>query len=319
MKTYETVHQELKNVSLLRDCIGYLLDMRSMTGYGSGSVVSPTHGLKLLVEITSVNRKTLDLNLSAPRDWSGLEQKCHEWIKGRFERGRLNIVVKAQSIDAGNSGLDWNESQMEAMLTRLKGFAEKNGLELNADGNLILKIAQSIQEKAALPDWRELEEHLQAAFDQALADLNTMREKEGESLKADLLERIGELVSLQKEIAGHAKGTVGSYRNALLERLSQLDLELDTADERVLKEIALFADRCDISEELTRLASHFDQFNELIDCDAACGRKMDFLCQEIHREFNTVGSKANQIEITRAVIEGKNALERIREQVQNVE
>lgn len=290
-----------------------------MTGYGSGSAESPTHQLKLLVEVTSVNRKTLDLNLSAPRDWSGLEQKCHEWIKGRFERGRLNIVIKAQSIDTASNGLDWNEPLMQETLKRLKTFAEDNGIDLDADGSLVLKIAQSIQEKAALPDWRELEKSMKGAFDQALSDLNTMRDKEGESLKTDLQERIGELDALRKEIAGHADGTVANYRNALLERLGQLDLELDPSDERVLKEIALFADRCDISEELTRLASHFEQFNELIACDAACGRKLDFLCQEIHREFNTIGSKANQIEITRTVIESKNSLERIREQVQNVE
>ena len=104
-----------------------------------------------------------------------------------------------------------------------------------------------------------------------------------------------------------------------MNRLKQLKLELDINDERVLKELAIFADRSDISEELTRLNSHFDQFNEFIDADEATGRKMDFLCQEIHREFNTTGSKSSPIEITRAVIEGKNGLERIREQVQNVE
>lgn len=290
-----------------------------MTGYGSGNTEAPTHQLKLQVEITSVNRKTLDLNLSSPREWNGLDQKCNEWLKGKFERGRLNVTIKAQSIDSDSSGPEWNETLMAQTLKRLKTFAEKNGIALHADGNLILKIAQSIQEKTALPDWRELEDSLKEAFTQALNDLNSMRNKEGRALRSDLQARITELESLRKEIAGHAEGTVANYKDALMERIAQLGLELDTSDERVLREVALFADRCDISEELTRLSSHFQQFNELKQSGEAVGRKMDFLCQEIHREFNTIGSKANQIEITRAVIEGKNALERIREQVQNVE
>ena len=294
--------------------------MRSMTGYGSGTQEAPTHQLKLQIEITSVNRKTLDLNLSNPREWNGLEQKCNEWLKGKFERGRLNITIKAQSLDFGSSGgLEWNEGLMEQTLERLKQFTEKHGLSLNADGALILRIAQSLPEKGALPDWHELEKHLQAAFQEALDDLNTMREKEGQALQVDLQARLAELEALRQNIASHAEGTVGAYKDALMDRLGQLGLELDPSDERVLKEIALFADRCDISEELTRLNSHFEQIKELTECDAGSGRKMDFLCQEIHRELNTIGSKANQVEITRAVIDGKNALERIREQVQNVE
>jgi len=290
-----------------------------MTGYGSGGAEAPKHQLKLQIEITSVNRKTLDLNLSGAREWNGLEQKCSEWLKGKFERGRLNVTIKAQPLDAEANGPQWNEALIGQTLERLRAFAEKHDLSLNADGRLVLDIAQSMQEKAGLPDWRELEKPLQGAFNKALDDLNDMRQKEGQALQEDLLARIGSLESLRQSIESHAEGTVASYKSALMERLAQLGLDLDTSDERVLKEVALFADRCDISEEITRLNSHFEQFSELIRSKEAGGRKMDFLCQEIHREFNTIGSKANQIEITRAVIEGKNALERIREQVQNVE
>lgn len=299
----------------------YSFSMRSMTGYGSGNVDAPAHQLSLRIEVTSVNRKTLDLNLACPRDWTGLEQKCKDWLKGQFERGRLNITVKAQSVHSESGGPDWNERLMEQTLQRLRNFAEKQDLPLNADGALILKIAQSIENKDQdkLPAWRELEDPLKAAFNQAIEDLNSMRAKEGQALKSDLRARIAELEAVQKEIADHSKGTVGHYRNVLMERLGQLNLELDLADERLLKEVALFADRCDISEELTRLGSHFEQFSSLIESDEPNGRKMDFLCQEVHREFNTIGSKTNQIEVTRAVIDGKNCLERIREQVQNVE
>lgn len=293
--------------------------MRSMTGYGSDSAEAPEHQLKLRIEITSLNRKSLDLNLSCPKEWNGLEQKCNEWLKGRFERGRLNVSIKTQFLETESSGPEWNEELIKQTLYRLKKLAEKNDVPLNADGRLILEIAQNLQEKTTLPDWRELEHALKKTFQEAVQDLNSMRDQEGKVMQVDLQARIAELESLRQKITGYAEGTVHDYRNALMERLVQLGLELDTSDERVLKEVALFADRCDISEELTRLGSHFEQFNTLNQCDGAVGRKMDFLCQEIHREFNTIGSKANQIQITRAVIDGKNSLERIREQVQNVE
>lgn len=293
--------------------------MRSMTGYGSAKAAAPTTALTLQIEITSVNRKSLDLNLSCPREWNGLEQKCHAWLKGKFERGRLNVAIKVQSTDSTSQGPEWNEALMRQSLNRLKDFAEANDISFKPDGRLILEIAQSIQEKTTLPDWRDLEDSLGEVFQQALNDLNSMREKEGLALQADLQTRLAELDTLHTEIVRQAEGSVASYKNALMDRLAQLGLELDPSDERVLKEVALFADRCDISEELTRLGSHFEQFAALSQSREAVGRKMDFLCQEIHREFNTIGSKANQIEITRAVIEGKNALERIREQVQNVE
>ncbi len=293
--------------------------MRSMTGYGSGNAEAPEHQLRLEVEITSVNRKTLDVNLSGPREWNGLEQKCHEWIKGKFERGRLNVAIKVQSVDSTGNGLEWNEELMEQMLQRLQAFADKHGLAFNVNGELIFKMAQSLQDKTTLPDWHALEDQLQAAFHQALDDLNSMRQKEGRALQNDLLLRLAELKALQEKVSGYAQGSTARYRDALMERLAQLGLDLDLSDERVLKEVALFADRCDISEELTRLESHFAQFRDLSQSSEAVGRKLDFLCQEIHRELNTIGSKANQIEITQAMIEGKNGLERIREQVQNVE
>ena len=293
--------------------------MRSMTGYGSGSMESPTHQLKLQIEITSVNRKTLDINLSAPKEWSGIEQKCAQWIKGNFERGRLQVQIKALPLASDKSGLGWNESMMEQTLDKLKGFADKHDLPLEADGRLLLELARSLKDESGLPDWRELTETIETAFNTALIDLNAMRAKEGAALQTDLSDRIVALESLRKDIAGHTQGATAQYRDSLLERLKQLDIELDISDERLLKEVAVFADRCDISEEITRLGSHFEQFNELLDSNESVGRKMDFLCQEIHREFNTIGSKANNIEITRAVIEGKNGLERIREQVQNIE
>lgn len=293
--------------------------MRSMTGFGRGCAEVAEAGVGIQVEIHSVNKKTLDVQISAPREWSGFELPCSEWLKGAFQRGRVNVQVKLESSQSSPGSLALNTKAMEQSLKGLRDFAASQGLDFTPDGGFLLELARSVKDSGSLPDWTDLEAPLKAAFAAALADIDSMRQQEGAALAADLKERIDELEGFRQQIAQCAAGSTGRYRDALLERLKQLKLDLDPSDERVLKEIALFADRSDISEETTRLASHFEQFLGFIEADEASGRKMDFLCQEIHREFNTTGSKSNDIEITRLVIEGKNALERIREQVQNIE
>lgn len=293
--------------------------MRSMTGYGSGSAEAPGHNLKIQIEITSVNRKSLDTNLSGPKEWAGLEQRCSEWLKGHFERGRVQIQVKVAASGDTDDGLSWNEALVGKALDRLRAFAEARELDFQPDARLLFQLSQSLKDMGGLPDWRELEAELESAFKAALEDINGMRATEGKSLQDDLEARLAEMGQLVAGIETCAKEVPENYKTKLLERLAEMGLELDLQDERVLKEVALFADRSDISEEITRLHSHFEQFQQLLKSGEPCGRKLDFLCQEIHREFNTTGSKANHIEITRAVIEGKNALERVREQVQNIE
>jgi len=293
--------------------------MKSMTGYGRGSADASKQNVRIEVEITSVNRKTLDAQISCPREWNGLDQQCNGWLKDAFQRGRVNIQIKAETTEGAQSGLAWSAQSMNESLDRLRSFAESQNIPFVVDSYVLLNLAKTLKDSSALPDWREIEAPIKSAFDTALADIDTMRINEGKALAKDLRQRIQELDTIRQRIAAHAEDTVATYHDALMNRLKQLKLELDINDERVLKELAIFADRADISEELTRLSSHFDQFHEFIDADEATGRKMDFLCQEIHREFNTTGSKSSPIEITRAVIEAKNALERIREQVQNIE
>lgn len=290
-----------------------------MTGFGRGCADDTEAGVHILVEIHSVNKKTLDVQISAPREWSGYEAKCSEWMCGAFQRGRVNIQIKVESSKGGGDALRLNTTAMAQSIEDLRAFAESQNLEFKPSSEFLLDLARSLKDSSGLPDWKELETTLKAALEAALADIDSMRVQEGTALATDLRERITELNKLRGQIEASTAGSTKRYRDALLERLKQLELELDSSDERVLKEIAIFADRSDISEETTRLACHFEQFMSFIESEEATGRKMDFLCQEIHREFNTTGSKSNDIEITRIVIEGKNALERIREQVQNIE
>ena len=293
--------------------------MLSMTGFGRSSVDVAGAGVRIQVEIHSVNRKTLDIQISAPREWSGHEAIFSEWIGGAFQRGRVNVQIKVELAKDSSDSLAMNTEAMALTLNDLKAFAQAQGFDFTPDSSLVLDLARSVKDKSSLPSWKELKESLQEAFNAALTDISAMRLQEGAALADDLRERIAELEVFRKQIEKNASGSTKRYRNALLERLKQLELELDVSDERVLKEVAIYADRSDISEETTRLRSHFEQFLGFLSADEATGRKMDFLCQEIHREFNTTGSKSNDIEITRLVIEGKNALERIREQVQNIE
>lgn len=293
--------------------------MRSMTGFGRGCAEAAEAGVRIQVEINSVNRKTLDVQISGPREWSGFDAKCNEWMSGAFQRGRVNVQIKVESTQGSADSLALNTTAMAQSLQDLRAFATDQGLEFNPDSGFLLDLARSIKDSSGLPDWKKLEAPLKQAFEAALADIDSMRLQEGAALAIDLKERLAELESFRKQIETNAAGSTKRYRDALLERLKQLELELDPSDERVLKEVAIYADRSDISEETTRLDCHFKQFLSFLDANEATGRKMDFLCQEIHREFNTTGSKSNDIETTRMVIEGKNSLERIREQVQNIE
>lgn len=295
--------------------------MRSMTGYGRGTATDPKLGLTATFELSAVNRKSLDAHVHAPREWNGFEQTCQGWLREGVQRGRINVHLKIEAAkdSASKNGLHWDEASLDASVERLRRYAEKNDFPFEVHSDLLLNLAKTLKEDAALPDWRDLEPTLKTAFQTALHDLNAMRQTEGAALAKDILQQLTDLEARCRGIAQDAQSAAAQQRDNLLQRLQKLGLEIDLHDERLLKELALLADRSDISEELTRLDAHLDQFRSFVDSREAHGRKMDFLCQEINRELNTTGSKSTSIEITRAVLEGKNILERIREQVQNVE
>ena len=293
--------------------------MKSMTGYGRGIATDTENLLQIEVEMTSVNRKNLDIQVSCPREWNGIDQQCRLWLTDTFQRGRLNIQLKVESTQPASAGFEWNPESMDNSLEQLRNYAESRNIDFEINSQLLLDLAKTLKADAHLPDWRVIQDPIQSAFDQALTELNVMRSAEGKTLADDLMHRIQALDALHRQIAEYSKNAVPNYHTALMTRLRQLQLNLDIDDERVLKEIALFSDRCDISEELTRLNSHFKQFGEFILSKGPIGRKMDFLCQEINRELNTISSKVTVIESTQTVIEAKNELERIREQVQNIE
>lgn len=287
-----------------------------MTGFGRCEVAE--EGVVVSLRVSSVNRKNLEVVCSLPKELLQLERQVQERVRKVAARGRFQFSLEFRQDGAASGGLA-GDAQIDAALGRLKALADRHGAPFAVDADLLVQVSRLLErESEALPE-KTAEKLLFQAVDTAVAELLAMREKEGAALKADLVARRDALQALVVQIKELAPGMVARYREALLARLEQGGLELDVNDDRVLREIALFADRCDISEEITRLDSHLEQFSELMEKDEAIGRPLEFLLQEVGREINTSGSKASSIEVSRLVLEMKNELERIREQVANVE
>jgi len=290
--------------------------MKSMTGYGRGTAV--VAGQTLTVQVSSVNRKTLDLAIKLPDEWESLEALVGEEVRKVAQRGRVSVVVELTGAKAGSEA-GWDEAEVGAVLDRLAALADARGIGFTVTPELLWSVANAQRKSAELPAATAAADAIRGALAEALRGFAAMRAKEGEALLADFTGRLATLRANVEVVAGRAPLVPAAYRGQLLQRLRQAELELDLNDERVLKEIALFADRCDVTEELTRLKSHFDQFAALLKSEGEIGRKSEFLLQEIGREVNTIGSKANDLTISRAVIDLKNELERVREQMANVE
>lgn len=290
--------------------------MLSMTGYGRGTASDDE--FSITIELSSVNRKGLEVSAALPREWQGMERVLCDEVRKSVSRGKISIALRLEKL--GNQvGLTWDDSEVKSSVECLGKLAKELNIAFNPDADALLRLIGLLDTSGKLPDWEDALPTVKMALLSALDQFVIMRGKEGATLAEDMLGRIAHLREWAGGISSVSVNTVSHYREQLLERLQKAGLELDLNDERVLKEIAIFADRCDIVEELTRLESHFTQFQETLALKEPVGRKLDFLCQELFREINTVGSKANNIEVTRYVIEMKNELERIREQVQNVE
>ncbi|MFO7724217.1 MAG: YicC/YloC family endoribonuclease [Oceanipulchritudo sp.] len=288
----------------------------SMTGFGRSQWMG--EGLDLSVEINSVNRRNLEISISLPREWQVLERSIHGILRNRFHRGKLHVTVQATPQEA-ERGFHWDEEGLESSLRRLGEVAWRHRIDWPPDAEALVRIAALNKVDFLLPESAQIAGTLETVVGEAVSELARMRSHEGAALEADLGQRLAFLAEGLESIRSLSVETVPRYRELLFTRLQQAGLELDLSDERVLREIALFADKCDTSEECTRLESHFEQFRECLQGGSPAGRKLEFILQEINREFNTVGSKASHIEISRIVIEAKNELERIREQIQNVE
>jgi uncharacterized protein (TIGR00255 family) len=291
--------------------------MRSMTGYGRGD--ADHAGTKFSVELNSVNRKQSDIVINLPRDLAALEPRIRQAINEKISRGRMNVLVGLHQGANGAAALALDtalaRSYHEAMLTLQK--------ELSAPGEItigtILQAPGVMRSPEQSVDADEAWPTVQRALTTALSELIKMREREGKHLAKDLIHRLKLLRQEIKGIRALYPQVVKKYRTALMERIEKAGLDLAVEDERLLKEITIFADRSDISEELTRLESHLAQFAHHLRKHEPVGRTLEFITQEIFRELNTLGAKSNDAGISRHVVACKAELEKIREQIQNLE
>lgn len=289
-----------------------------MTGFGRGSASGD--GFEISVELNSVNRRNLETSFSLPKDWQILERPLAEALRTAFGRGRIHCAVNVDTT-GGERGLSWRAEEITETVTRFRELAKTVGCTEPLTPETLLRVVLALQSSSSLPPAETVEPMVLQAMGEAITQLAAMRAREGEALSNDLIERLGLLQTCLTSIKDAATGRVENYRDLLHARLKQAGLQLELEDERVLKEIAIFADRCDITEEQTRLASHLAQFGETLAVadPQGVGRKLEFILQEINREYNTIGAKANQLEISKYVIDAKNEIERLREQIQNVE
>jgi uncharacterized protein (TIGR00255 family) len=287
-----------------------------MTGYGRATAALGR--FTLTVQVSSVNRKTLDLTIALPDEWESLEPAIGAVVRKFASRGKVHVDLEVTG-DRNATAATWDEEAAREALQRLAAFAEREGVEFKPTAELLWQIANSQRRANELPGAEAAQAVVTETLTSALREFAAMRACEGEALLVDFFRRAEHLHLQVEVIAARAPQVPAHYREQLLKRLREAGLELDLNDERVLKEIALFADRCDVAEEITRLRSHLEQFSALLRSEGEIGRKSEFILQEIGREVNTIGSKANDLTIARAVLDLKNELERIREQVANVE
>lgn len=293
--------------------------MRSMTGHGRGEATAEGH--KVTVELSSVNRRQSEISIHLPREIEPLEAQIRNELNREVSRGRLTVKVTLHATGLEMSGrFRLNMGLARAYVRELRHLAK----ELALEGGLTLEMVARAPGVFQIDDsWAEADRYwslVLEALGKALAGLVRMREREGAHLERDLRRRVAVMRKLVTKIRREAPNVVTRYREALRERIAAAGVEAPgLEDERLLKELVYFADRSDITEELTRMGSHFQQFEDCLKSGEPVGRTLDFLAQEMNREVNTIGSKANDSAISREVVQLKAELEKFREQAQNVE
>ncbi|MBR5746081.1 MAG: YicC family protein [Clostridia bacterium] len=291
--------------------------IKSMTGFGRHR--GAQNGLDVLCEVKSVNSRYLDTTVKIGRSYGALEERIKQFAANRFSRGKLDIYVGIDKAAGDNANFAPDEAFIDNYVKQLRAIKKRWKL---CGGVRVADVASRSEAFCFKREDEDMElvwSTVQPVLENAFAAFAAMREKEGEKLAEDLLGHLSVLEELRGKIASRAPAAVAESNEKMKARIKELLDGADYDETRLLTECAVFADKADISEELARLGSHFSQFRGIINENAPVGRKLDFLVQEMNREVNTIGSKANDGEIAKLVIEAKSTVEKIREQIQNVE
>lgn len=291
--------------------------LRSMTGYGRGE--STIGGRHIVFEIKSVNHKYFECNARITRGYLFLEDKLKSYVQGKISRGKVDVFLQIETLEETDVQVLVNHSLASAYVNALREVKERYQLSDDVTLSLISRYSDLFSVHKAPENEEAIWEAVRQVADQAIDSFLKMREAEGARLKEDIMEKAQEILSLVDQVEQVTPETVEHYRERLKVKIEELLGDNRFDEQRVLTEVAIFADKVAVDEETVRLRSHFQQLQKLVDSQGPVGRKIDFLVQEMNREANTIGSKSVNSKIAYLVVDIKALIEKIREQVQNVE
>lgn len=291
--------------------------IKSMTGFGRA--VAESDGYVITVEIKSVNHRYFEFSSRIPRQYGFLDDKLKSYINSRVSRGKVECYVSVEALNTEAAQVVVNNTLASAYVSALKELSENYGLKEDFGASTIARFQDVLVVKKAEEDEEKIWNYVKAVTDSALDKFIAMRTVEGEKMKEDISSRADYILSCVEYIEKRSPQTVKEYNDKLVERVHDLIGDVTLDEGRIIQEVAVYADKVAVAEETVRLRSHLDQLKAFINSDEPVGRKMDFLVQEINRETNTIGSKANDVDIARKVVDIKAEVEKIREQIQNIE
>ena len=291
--------------------------MHSMTGYGKG--VSKRDGKTITIEIKTVNHRFLDCNIKLPRNFLFVEDRVKKAVSSAISRGHVDLYLTYEQSSTDEGAYTVDLELANNYLTAVRQLENGTGLANDVTLSTLLRVGDIVTRQQSVEDEDLLAEMTLEAASEALVNLKVMREKEGQSQKADIASKLGTIEACLDRIKEFAPKVVEDYRELLNARIAEV-VEASLVDkQRLATEVALYADHCAIDEEITRLSTHISNMRSLLEATEPVGRKMDFLVQEFNRETNTIGSKANDMRITKEVLAIKNEIEKMREQAANIE
>ena len=291
--------------------------IKSMTGYGRGEAT--LHGRSMTVEVRSVNNRYLDCGVKLPRIYTFAEDGIKSRVQAATSRGKVDVFVTVDSAQADAPAISLNQPVAEGYLSALRSMAELYQLRDDISVSLLSRFPDVFCVEKASDNMEEVAADICAVLDMALEDYNAMRAREGAKLAEDILGRLDTIETLTARVEERSPQTVADYRARLAAKMEEVLANTQLEESRILTEAAIYADKVAVDEETVRLRSHLDQFRDMLRGGGAIGRKLDFLIQEMNRETNTIGSKGNDLEIARIVVDMKAEIEKIREQTQNIE
>lgn len=291
--------------------------IKSMTGYGRSQMI--INGRDILVEIRSVNHRYYEYNSRVPRTYNYIDEKLKALLKSGISRGKVDVSVSINNIEGRDTEIAINKGVADGYVKALRGVADELGVADDLTLSNLIRLPDVFIVQKTPDDEDEIWNDVSTVANEALERFVKMRETEGEKMRNDVLSKADFIVEMVGRVEELSPQTVESYRERLYKKLSEVLEGKDIDQQRILTEAAIFAEKIAVDEETVRLRSHISQLRELVNSDETIGRKLDFIVQEMNREVNTIGSKAQDLNITKIVVDMKAELEKIREQIQNIE